>query len=182
MDKLSSFSKKKDLDSTDIMNLLNELNNEMSEKGKSAEICLVGGAVMCLCYNSRPSTLDIDAVFEPKMEMYDSIKNIARKNNIQEDWLNDGVKGFLGSKSEFKLYTELSNLKIFVASASYMLAMKILSSRVDSTNDRGDIITLLKTLGIYKYEDVEREVLKFYPESLFQSKCRYFVMEILEEL
>ena len=51
----------------DIIKYLIFLNDELQKRNVKGEICMVGGAVMCLCYGSRISTMDIDAIFEPKM-------------------------------------------------------------------------------------------------------------------
>ena len=121
----NSFNKKKDLRKEDIFALLDNLNEELRLKNICGDLYLVGGAVMCMAYDARQSTHDIDCVFEPKMDIYDSVKKIARDKGIQEDWINDAVKGFMGYNQEFIDYLELSNLKIKIASPEYLLAMKI---------------------------------------------------------
>lgn len=182
---IDSFGNKKvrkDLNSEDIIKLFNDLNEELKSKNVHGEICIVGGAVMALVFKSRLSTQDVDGIFEPKTVIYDSAKKVASNNDVQIDWLNDGVKGFLSSKSQFDVYLELSNLDVKTASAEYMLAMKVLSSRTDSDNDRSDIKFLLSYLDIKTYEEVERIVLNYYPPRLFEAKCKYFVMELLDEV
>ena len=51
-----------------------------------------------LVYNARNSTHDIDAIFKPSSEFREIIAEIAEENDLDSDWLNDGVKGFLNEK------------------------------------------------------------------------------------
>ncbi len=48
-----------------IESLFKKLNTKLKEKNEKGEIGLVGGAVMCLVYNARASTKDVEAIFEP---------------------------------------------------------------------------------------------------------------------
>ena len=79
----------------EIMRALEELGKELAKKGIWGEVLIVGGAVMCLAHDARDATKDVDALFEPKTEMLDAIKTVARDNGFDEDWLNDSVKGFI---------------------------------------------------------------------------------------
>ncbi|MCL2074184.1 MAG: DUF6036 family nucleotidyltransferase [Marinilabiliaceae bacterium] len=173
-------------DSTSFLNketiiyFLELLNEELIKKNVSGEISMVGGAVMCLCFGARVSTRDIDAIFEPKMIIYDCVKNIAMKCGLPEDWLNDGVKGFLSRDATFKVYREMSNLRIFVASPEYMLAMKCLSSRLDNLDELEDIKFLVKYLELTSLEQVIEIITKYYPIRMFLPKVQYTIMEILE--
>ena len=54
----------------EIRRYLNDLNEELKKGQVKGEICIVGGAAMCLALNARESTKDIDAVFAPKMIIY----------------------------------------------------------------------------------------------------------------
>lgn len=168
--------------SSDIMKCLETLNENMKLNNIFGEICLVGGAVMCLCYKSREVTRDIDAVFEPKSVMNKIIEDTAKDLNIPNDWLNDSVKGFLSNNAEFSEYQKLSNLTINVASPEYMLAMKCLSARADNTNEIEDIKYLIKVLNIHTYEEVEHIILKYYPAERFLIKTKYLLMEVLENV
>ena len=53
------------LSSPEIRRLLTLLDAELAAHGASGEIYLVGGAVMCLAFNAREATKDVDALFEP---------------------------------------------------------------------------------------------------------------------
>jgi len=48
-----------------IKTALEKLNDELLLLDVKGEICLYGGAVMCLVYDARPNTKDVDAVFKP---------------------------------------------------------------------------------------------------------------------
>ena len=79
----------------EITKYLTELNDELRLMEIKGEVSLYGGAVMCLVYNARPATKDVDAVFRPTSEIRTAIARVAEKNNLDESWLNDGVKGYL---------------------------------------------------------------------------------------
>ena len=48
----------------EIKQYLAELNEELRAMDVKGEVCLYGGAVMCLAFNARRATKDVDAVFE----------------------------------------------------------------------------------------------------------------------
>ena len=182
MDKLNSFQKaNKSLTKDKILNLLEQLNEKLKMKNVKSEICLVGGAVMCMCFDSRQSTLDLDAVFEPKQEVYDCAKSVAFENDLDEDWLNDAVKGFLSTKSEFVEFKKFSNLTIKVASPAYMFALKFQSCRLDRKSDVDDLKFLVNLLRIRSLDDAEEIVKEFYSLKLIPNRSWYFLEELLED-
>jgi hypothetical protein len=81
------------MNKSQIKKCIEELNEELLAVGVKGEICLYGGAVMCLVYDARPATRDVDAVFKPTREIREAIKRIAEANGLREDWLNDAVRG-----------------------------------------------------------------------------------------
>ena len=83
---------------------LKALNEKLKAEDIKGELCLYGGAVMCLAYNVRPMTKDVDAIFEPTKKIRDAAHEIARELRVPNDWLNDGVKGFLVKHSKKKLF------------------------------------------------------------------------------
>lgn len=79
---------------------------------------------MCLVFNARKQTKDVDAIFCPKAKVYKFSKEVASELNLAEDWLNDLAKGFMSDNFDRVEVLNMSHLKIFVTSAKYMLAMK----------------------------------------------------------
>ena len=71
----------------EIQRYLQALNDELERIDVKREVCLYGGTVMCLLYNARPSTKDVDAIFEPTQKMRESIARVAQKYQLAEDWL-----------------------------------------------------------------------------------------------
>src|SRR5687768_18465399 len=85
------------LTAAQIIGALQELSDELGKAGVKGEICLFGGAVMVLAFNARLSTKDVDAVFHPTQIIRQLCDRIRERRGLDENWLNDGVKGFLVS-------------------------------------------------------------------------------------
>ena len=156
---------------------LSELNEELRLMDIKGEVSLYGGAVMCLVYEARPATKDVDAVFRPTSEMRVAIAQVADRNDLDEDWLNDGVKGYI-VKHPQRIYIDLSNLKIFVPEPDYLLAMKALSARPE-TVDQDDVRTLIQLLGIKNADEVFSILEKYYPRQQIKPATQYFIRELL---
>jgi hypothetical protein len=50
---------------------------------------------VALAYSARRATRDLNAVFEPKQVIYEVAHQVGTRHGLPDDWLNDGVKGFL---------------------------------------------------------------------------------------
>lgn len=61
------------MDRDQIKNALERLNAELRRVDIKGEICLYGGAAMCLAFDARPSTRDVDAVFKPAKEVREAL-------------------------------------------------------------------------------------------------------------
>ena len=72
----------------EITKYLGELNDELRLMDIKGEVSLFGGAVMCLAYDARAATKDVDAIFKPTAEIRDAIKIVAERNNLLDDWMN----------------------------------------------------------------------------------------------
>ncbi len=163
-----------------IRQLLDALNAELASSNIVGELYLVGGAVMCLAFNARPSTKDIDAYFAPKEKIREAAKCVAEKEGVNEDWLNDAVKGFLSKEGNYSEYLALSHLNIFIAKPEYLLAMKSLAMRLGpGFHDESDVRYLLRYLNIEKYQDALSVIEKYYPLESFPQKTLYALEEIL---
>lgn len=169
------------LDRADIERLLALVNDELEKRDVTGEIYLVGGAVMCLAFNARASTKDLDAYFEPTNTIRNAASRIAESENYPIDWLNDAVKGYLSPQGDFEPYLDLSHLKVFVARPEYLLAMKCLAMRLgEEFHDEGDVRFLLRYLNISSYQVAIDLVAKYYPVEQIPQKTLYALEEILE--
>jgi hypothetical protein len=137
------------------------------------------GAVMCLVFKARPSTKDVDAIFEPARVLRESARKVSRRLKVPEDWWNDAAKGYFVSDPPRQAVMELSNLRVWAPMADYMLAMKCVSARFD-THDREDVIFLIRHLGLKTAKDVLEIVSRYYPKERVPAKTRFLVEEIVE--
>jgi hypothetical protein len=170
------------LTAADLRRLFDLLNEDLRQSGTEAELFLVGGAVMCLAYAARPSTLDVDALFRPATQVREAAARVAIKARLSPDWLNDAVKGYLSAQGDFALFLELDHLRIMVAQAEYLLAMKCLAMRIGAEfHDEDDIRYLLRHLNILAYEKAIAVITKYYPVERFPQKTLYTLAELLPQ-
>lgn len=162
----------------EIKQCLEELNDELRAMNVKGEVCLYGGAVMCLVFDARPATKDVDAVFKPTSEIRQAAARVATAHNLPDDWLNDAVKGYVVPHAQRALF-DFPNLKVFVPEADYLLAMKALAARAEAP-DRSDIELLIKLLGIKKPEEVFSILEKYYPRQQIKPATQYFIEELFE--
>ena len=88
----------------DIEGLFERLNHELARRTITGEVYVVGGAVMCLVFDARASTRDVNAFFHPANEVRTAARTVAGAAGLPEDWLNDAVKGYLSHKNDFHRY------------------------------------------------------------------------------
>lgn len=162
----------------EIERLLGELDTELRGRGVTGELCIYGGAAMCLIYKSRPATKDVDAIFEPTAQLRAAAKTVGDRHKLRADWLNDAVKGFVVEHST-RVFFDFPNLKVFVPDGRYLLAMKCLAARVD-TQDKTDVELLIRELGIKRPEEVFDILSSYYPRERIKPATRFFIEELFD--
>lgn len=163
-----------------ILRLLKKLNQKLAKENLEGELFLLGGAVMCLAFDARASTKDLDALFAPKERIRQLASEIATEEGLSDDWLNDSVKGFLSEAASFDPYLELSNLRVLTASAEYLLAMKCLSMRIGfEFHDESDVRFLLRSLNIQSYDQAISVITRYYPLKQIPQKTLSALEEVL---
>lgn len=167
------------LDEKTIRRLFDELNDALAAREAHAEVGLVGGAVMCLVFHARLATRDVDAIFQPATLVRELAARIGEANGLPKDWLNDAAKGFIQGDFERRDVINLSHLRVWAPEARYMLAMKCMSARWD-TSDRDDVVFLVRHLKVGSARDVFRLIEHYYPKRLIPPKTRFFIEEIFE--
>lgn len=164
----------------EIEKYLSEINDELAARETIGEICIYGGAAMCLAFKARPATKDVDAIFEPVKVIRGAINKIAAKYGLNEGWLNFAVKIFV-VEHEKNVLLDLSNLKVYVPTADYLLAMKVLALRAESF-DAQDVEFLVKDLDLKNSEEVLKIVTDYYPNKEIKPEAKFQIEEIFERL
>ena len=165
----------------DILNNLRRLGELLHEQGLQGEIMLTGGAAMCLVHSARDMTKDVDALYEPKNEINRLAAQVAAERGLPEDWLNDGVKGFVTQSATTEDFMAFDGLKITTVTPEYLLAMKLMSARFGE-KDYEDIHFLLGKLNIKSMEEASEILLSFYPVERILPKTRYLLEEYFADL
>ena len=168
------------LSSDQIRSMFEALNEELRNQGVIGEIGLCGGAVMCLVFNARASTKDVDAIFEPTQEIRTAAAMVAEQFSVGADWLNDAAKGFFLANTPRQDVLQYSNLRVWAPTAEYMLAMKCVSARFDSY-DRSDVQFLIQHLGLRLVEAVFTVISQFYPREKVPAKTGFLIEELFGE-
>lgn len=164
----------------DIRRLLHLLDEELAEAGVEGELYLVGGAVMCLAFDARPATRDVDALFRPVREIREAAVRVAARAGVPSTWLNDAVKGFLDEHADFDPFLELPHLRVFVARPEYLLAMKCASMRLgEEFRDLDDVRYLLRYLNVTSADEALAIVTQYFEEEQLMPKTRLALEELL---
>jgi len=167
-------------DAVAIDRLLRELAAELDHRGVKGRMFVVGGAAMALAYGRDRVTRDIDAVFEPKEEIYRIARMIAARHGLAADWLKDGVKGFMhGADPDATVVFDEPGLSLEVASPRYLFTMKALAARVD--RDARDLQWLYQLCGFTSVADALDHLERTAPAAWLTTKSRFLVQELLQE-
>jgi hypothetical protein len=162
----------------EITGYLTELDHELAEIDVVGEICIYGGAAMCLAFKARPSTKDVDAIFAPVKAIRNAARKIAERHSLNIDWLNFAVKMFVVDHERTVLF-DFPNLKVYVPPPDYLLAMKILALRAESF-DVDDVRYLTRELGVNSVEELTEIVASYYPYKVIAPEKIFQLEEIIE--
>lgn len=116
-------------------------------KKTPAELTVVGGAAVLICYGFRDMTNDIDAVIRAGSAMKEAANIVRDKFRLSNDWLNSDfihTKSYTEKLAYYSIpYKTFSNiLSVRVITGEYLISMKLMSGRIYK-NDISDIIGIL---------------------------------------
>ncbi|MGC1420638.1 MAG: DUF6036 family nucleotidyltransferase [Acidimicrobiales bacterium] len=157
------------------------LDEELGRMGVEADVFVVGCAAMAVAYDARRATTDVDAVFVAANEVRIAAARVAQDLGLEEDWLNDGVKGFIpGVDVEQVGVYEGKSLHVAAASPKFLLAMKLMASRTE--RDRDDIRTLYAICGFSTAEEGLAVLVSYYPQDQILPRVQFLLEEMFPEL
>ena len=162
-----------------ILDALARLSDELGKAGVLGELNLVGGTAMILAFNARNATKDVNAIFEPTVQVRLAARAVADSLSLPADWLNN-AGDFVPLET-----VDLANLRVQSPTPEYMLAMKVMASRTGVANERGDgadIAFLIRLLNIKTAAHVMAIVTRYYDPARILPRSVYFVDEILKEI
>jgi hypothetical protein len=168
-----------------IVAALARLAELLRERGIEGELCLLGGTAMVLAFDARPSTKDVDAIFEPAAVIRQLARTVARELELPEDWLNDAARGFVSTQHEVSTLDlpQFPGLRVVAPTAEYLLAMKCMASRVavgtGGPDDVDDIRFLLRHLEITAIDAALQIVARYYPAGRIPPRTQFLLEELL---
>ena len=180
----------KKLHKEELLKGLRRIDELAREEGVLVEMTLYGGAALAIAYDLRDTTRDVDvAIHTQTGKARELIQRVADENEWDENWINDGVKGFLSANEEVARMEAFDNgeagLSIFVASPRYLFAMKCLAMRVGEAGhdgDREDIENLAELAGVRTTQEAMDLISSFYPDNQVSEKVQFGVEEIMEKI
>lgn len=157
--------------------------------GKLIEISIYGGAALGLVWNLREFTRDVDAVIHgDSTYLRQAAQAVAIERGWPDDWLNDGVKGFLSASPSLSFWRDFPSIekpgiRVFIPSAEYLFAMKAMAMRIGdptSARDIDDLRALGAMIGIMNPEQAIALVLQYYPAGRISPKTQFGLQELFD--
>ncbi len=171
-----------------IVKALRRLGELAAADGIQLEIALYGGTAMMLAYDRRVITKDVDAVVIPANVAARYIRQVAQELSLDEKWLNDDVRVYLGASGQtrpLEKFSDTPGLRINVATAGYLLAMKALACRDALPGHEGDLDDLEWLIGkmnIRSVEEIQEHIDKYYKDDVIASDKVKILQQIIEKV
>jgi len=179
----------KDLDAKTMETALTRLGQVALARGRIIDIAIYGGSALALAYDLRKTTKDVDAVFEADRDFVrKAAGEIATEMGLEQDWLNDAMKGYLSPKNQESLLKfgnfpsdDEVGLRVFVPAPEYFFAMKCVDIRLTpEAHDLEDARNLARVCGIRTADQALDLIKNFYPDRKLPAKAMFAVEELFE--
>ncbi|MDC3413529.1 DUF6036 family nucleotidyltransferase [Aquibacillus sp. 3ASR75-11] len=166
------------------LNIMEVLDEKLEENRLKMTLNIYGGTVMMTCFDARPATKDVDAIFETSSLIDTILLGIAETYGLNKDWINQDIKEPLKyvKRENLKEIYKFRNLRVLAPSAEQMLAMKILSARPEPYRDFNDVEFLLKYLEIDTLEQVVNVFDKYVGRRYLGDRQKMFLNYVGEDL
>ncbi len=160
----------------EIQHYLQLLGEELQQRNVTGEIVLAGGAVMLLVIHNRETTKDIDAYFATNPQIIrEAAQVIAERENLPDDWINDGVKGFFYTSPPNTLWLDYPGLRVYYANPDYVLAMKAAAGRPE---DIPDIQALAAYLHLSHWQEIIPIISQYIPSQYLTPRTEYLIQSL----
>jgi hypothetical protein len=177
-----------------LLDAFDQIGRAAAQAGTKLQIAVYGGSALMLASNFRFATEDVDvsALEHPLPGWLAAVVHeIAKKNDWQDNWFNDGVAFHLSALAdraadhlEFGTFPRDGSppgLVISVPSAEYLLALKLKAARVmdpvRGETERLDILNLMQVVGISTAEEAIALLGRYFPISAASSEKQRFLLK-----
>lgn len=155
------------LDRDTLIDGLNELIERVRSAGiRPVRISIVGGAALALSHIDRRRTVDVDARLDPHDPLVRIAERIAVDRDWPADWLNSNATQFFpdwGQAVDWKPLYDHDGIRVEVAPADALLAMKLRAAMSRPGRDTADIVSLIAELDIHSADDAESIFSAYFP-------------------
>ena len=136
---------------------------------------------MALLWDERRITNDVDVVSEGMTpQLRTAVARVALDYDLEPGWFNDAAKLKAPALpiDDPILVFEGTRLRVYAATARYVLAMKLVSAR---DVDKWDIPALLAASDVQNRAELYRLVLDAYPSQMIPAATTYIIDQVWEE-
>jgi hypothetical protein len=114
---------------------------------------------MALEFDTRRTTRDIDAIFDPPTTVADEAVSMATDLGLPPGWLNAAAQALIPLPDEDPVSLDVEGLQVAVSSPANLLAMKMAAGR---PQDITDLVVLFRHLKIRSPEQAVRIAERMY--------------------
>lgn len=172
-----------------VVSAFTEVGERLFQRRKVGDIAVFGGSAMILQFDVDFVTHDVDAVIDSEHgEVIAAVHDVARRRGWESSWLNEGVSVYLSQQrtSATRLYGEFPSaervgLRVYVATAPYLLAMKLQAFRV-GRRDVDDIVVLARHLGLSTVDELAEVAAVNFPDHPLDQRKRRLLGDLIARL
>lgn len=168
-----------------LVRALTRMGELAQEEGVKLEVCIYGGALMMLAYDSREMTKDVDAVVRPSDVGRRLARQVGQELGLPDYWMNDDVKQFLAPSEQTRaLPWDAPGIALTAPTASYLLAMKALACRQPLPGYQGDLDDLrflIRKLEVKSVESIQQHIDRYYPDDVITAEHAAILGALIRE-
>lgn len=162
--------------------------HKLNRNAEMIEVIIVGGGSICINYDFRESTYDVDCFMSNYSILKTAINTITDRYELQNGWINiDFVKtkSFSHKLREYSVfYKKWYSIEYRTIKDEYLIAMKLVAARDykhDLVDIKGIIEYHIKNLSPITHESIKNAVFDLYGTHAIVSEEMWKILELMFE-